>query len=112
VRIVEEFHRRVNRGQLQDVYEDADPAFQRSLDIDAWVEYMRENQIRCGAFKRSTSSRFDVVMDAPVRIRAVYESDFEKCNATELFAFIREGAEIRLAAHGVVPPRTPRSQRP
>jgi hypothetical protein len=56
-----------------------------------------------GAFQRVESSKVEVVMSAPVEIRAVYDSVFEKGRATEWFVFVIEGNDIRLRTYFVSP---------
>jgi hypothetical protein len=47
--------------------------------------------------------KVEVVMSAPVEIRAVYDSVFEKGRATEWFVFVIEGNDIRLRTYFVSP---------
>jgi hypothetical protein len=56
-----------------------------------------------GAFRRVESSKVEVAMSAPVEIRAVYDSVFEKGRATEWFVFVIEGNDIRLRTYFVSP---------
>lgn len=103
---VEKFHARANANQLDDIYDEADPLFQRSISKDAWVAFMHAKRDQYGRFGRVITAKFNVVQKAPVRIRAQYQSEFEKGPVTEVFAFIRDGSEIRLAAYGILPPQT------
>jgi len=103
IRIIEQFHARMNAGRLDDIYDDADPVFQNSASREEFIGYITENQGRYGVFENVNSSRLDVMIEAPVRIRAVCKSRFEKSDATEVFAFIREGDEIKLSFYSLLP---------
>jgi hypothetical protein len=100
---IDEFHTRMNLMQFDQIYNDADPAFRASLRREEWSKHMQDTRERYGAFRNSAPWKMNVVMGAPVQIRAAYTSNFEKGNATELFAFAREGHRIQLLAYGIYP---------
>lgn len=105
--IIEQFHSRMNAGQFDDIYDDANGMFQNSTSREEFTKYMRKHQEQYGAFKDVASSRLDVIIEAPVRIRAACKSHFEKRDAIELFAFIREGDEIKLSFYSLLPALQP-----
>jgi len=100
---IDEFHARMNLSRFDQIYDDADPAFRASLKREQWSKHMQETQDRYGAFKNAAPPKVNVVMGAPVQIRAVYTSNFDKGDATELFAFAREGHKLQLLAYGIYP---------
>lgn len=107
IRLIEQFHARMNAGQIDQVYDDASLALQRSESREAVIGTMRKALDNTGAFESVKSSKIDVVMGAPVEIRAVYNSRFEKGDATEWFVFVIEGSDIRLRTYYVDRVRSP-----
>jgi hypothetical protein len=100
-KLIEQFHARMNAGSFEQIYDDAHPDFQRSTSRGAWIERMTETQRQYGAFASSKTLTMNVVIAAPVQIRAVYESKFEKADAIELFIFLREAKSVRLLTYGI-----------
>lgn len=105
IRLIEEFHDRLNRGQFDQIYENASSALQRSGGYQGVTGTMQQINQNYGAFQRVGSSKVEVVVSAPVEIRAVYDSVFEKGRATEWFVFVIEGNDIRLRTYFVSPLR-------
>jgi hypothetical protein len=67
---------------------------------------MQQNRAQYGQFIVAKSSKLNVIMGAPVQIRAAYLSSFEKGEATELFSFVRDGDKVRLLVYGIFPGNT------
>lgn len=103
VKLIEEFHSRLNEGRFDQIYDDASSALQRSDGRQVVAGTMREIHQNYGAFLRIESSKIEVVMVAPVEIRAVYDSVFERGYATERFVYVIEGRDIRLRTYLVSP---------
>lgn len=103
IRRIEEFHARLNRGQFDQIYENASSALQLSTGYQGLTGTMRQINQNYGAFQRVESSKVEVVMSAPVEIRAVYDSVFEKGPVTEWFVFVIEGNDVRLRTYFVSP---------
>jgi hypothetical protein len=102
-KLIEKFHERLNTGHFEEIYDDAHPAFRNALSKQEWLRHMQENRERYGLFKAARSSRLNVVMGAPVQIRGVYYSTFDKGEATELFSFAKEGHKVQLLIYGISP---------
>ncbi len=101
VKLIEQFHQRMNAGQFDQIYDDASFYLQRSATRETLIGAMRKAENDCGVFEKVDSSKINVVMGAPVEIRAVYDSRFEKGDATEWFVFVVEGRGIRLKFYDV-----------
>jgi len=105
---IHRFHVRVNAGQFNQIYDDANAAFRESLSRQDWVKHMQDSREQYGAFKKVTFFKANVITDAQVQVRAVCNSAFEKADATEMFGFVREGHRIQLLSYGIfsgsVPP--------
>jgi hypothetical protein len=102
-RLIEQFHERMNAGRFEEIYDDAHPAFRNALSKEEWLRYMQENQEQYGLFRAARSSKLNVIMSAPVQIRAAYFSTFDKGDATELFSFGRERERVQLLIYGISP---------
>src|SRR5262249_45779082 len=89
-RAIEQFHNRINAGQVDEIYNNASSDFRRAQGRDGLSRAMQETRSRFGKFERVTFSELNVIMGAPVQIRAVYNSVFEKGETTELFVFVKQ----------------------
>src|ERR1700691_5945831 len=76
VKLIVQFHERINSERFNDIYDDAHPAFHKALSREEWLRHMRESWEQYGKFETIKSSRVGVVMGAPVQTRAVYYSNF------------------------------------
>jgi hypothetical protein len=101
VQSIEQFHKRMNVEQYEQIYADADPAFRNSLTREEWLQHMHEVREQYGGLKSTKLSKLNVLMGSPVQIRAAYSSMFEKGQATELFGFAREGDKVQLLIYGI-----------
>jgi uncharacterized protein DUF4019 len=99
--LIEQFHYRMNTGQFDSIYEDAHPAFRSALTRQEWLEHMKQTREQYGDFTAIKSSQLNVLMGAPIQIRAAYVSSFEKGEATELFSFAKDGQKIELLIYGI-----------
>ena len=54
---IEEFHRRMNVGEFDQLYDDADPAFKRALKREEWLKHMQDAREQYGTFKNAESSK-------------------------------------------------------
>src|SRR6478735_3732705 len=106
VELIERFHQQMNAGRFEEMYEGAHPAFQSALTKREWVRHMQESRAQYGLFIVAKSSKLNVIMGAPVQIRAAYLSSFGKGEATELFSFARDGHNVRLLIYGISPGNT------
>lgn len=97
------FHERMNAGEFDEIYDDACPAFQNALSRDEWLQHMHETREQFGLYRAMKSSMSNVIVGAPVQVRVAYNSSFEKGDATELFAFARDGDEFQLLSYGISP---------
>lgn len=100
---IEEFHQRLSASQFEDIYRDAHQALRDTGTHEQLVSAMKATRDRFGAFKRVTFSQMNVIVGAPVQIRAVYNTSYEKGDATEQFTFLRDGDHVRLALYSPSP---------
>jgi len=103
VKLIGQFHEGMNVGRFEEIYDDAHPAFRNTLSKQEWFRHMQETRQQYGSFKAAKSSTLNVVMGAPVQVRAAYYSTFDKGEATELFSFAREGHKLQLLMYGISP---------
>ena len=102
MRAVAQFHARLSAGRFDEILNDADPTF-GSQNREKLTGAMQETYARYGGFERITFSQLNVIVGAPIQIRAVYNSTFAKGTATELFAFVDREGKIRLLQYQISP---------
>jgi hypothetical protein len=102
-RAIEEFHARFNARQSDRIYRDAHELFRQSQTKEDLAKNLNDTQNIFGAFKKATSSELNVIPASPIQIRAVYNSTFEKGNATELFVFVKQSDTVQLAQYQIFP---------
>lgn len=100
---VEQFHARLNAGEFSQVYDDAHNSFRHSQPRGNLIKAIQETRNRLGQFKSVTSSDLNVIVGAPVQVRAAYKSVFEKSAVTELFIFVKQDDRIELSEYRVYP---------
>ena len=98
---IESFHSRLSSGQYAAIYDASDPALQQTGSREQLIAAMQATKARFGEFRQVTDSEINVIVRAPVEIRAAYNSKFEKGEATELFLFLRRGDQIKLAMYQI-----------
>ncbi|HEY2363152.1 MAG TPA: hypothetical protein VGK36_18670 [Candidatus Angelobacter sp.] len=106
LRAIENFHARLSSGQYAAIYDASDPALQQTGSREELIAAMQATRARFGEFRQVTDSEMNVIVHAPVEIRAAYNSKFEKGDATELFVFLRRGNQIKLAMYQISPGTT------
>jgi len=91
----------MNAGDVDRIYKGASEPFRKSQDKDTRARELQATRSRFGKFERVESSELKVILGSPVQIRAVCKSTFEKGNATELFVFVKDQVEVRLASYQI-----------
>jgi hypothetical protein len=102
-RAVELFHSRLNDAQFDRIYEDGSAVLKESVPRGTVLTYLQYAHDRFGAFKAVTRSDFTVLVGIPVQVRVVFNSKYERSDATELFIFLRENEKIRLSRYEIYP---------
>ena len=100
---IAQFHARLNSGDFEHTYVDADDAMKRAGSKDQLLAAMRQTQEKFGAFQGAAYSKINVIVRAPVEVRAVYNSRFQRGDATELFGFVKREDTLRLAYYNISP---------
>ena len=101
VEAIDQFHHRQTKEQFEDIYRDAHQVFKATGTQEQLVSSMRATRDKYGAFKTVTFSQLKVFVKAPVEIRAVYNTTFERGEATEQFIFLRDDGHVRLAFYTI-----------
>src|SRR5947207_1089855 len=57
---VEKFHAQYNAGQYNDIYNDADDEFKKSVTLDQWTELMEAVHRKLGTVSKSTDTGWNV----------------------------------------------------
>jgi hypothetical protein len=99
-KLIEQFHDRMNAGQYDQIYDDANQAFKQSEDRESLLNVMKETRNQYGLFRSVLDSEMNVV-GPPEQISATYNCLFEKGPATELFGFARQGHNLQLTSYQI-----------
>ena len=101
---IEQFHDRLGMGDFDRIYDDSDVALRITASRETLIAAMRETKGHWGKPMRVTYSYLRVLTDrAPVEVRVVYNTTFEKGDATEMFTFVRRGSKLKLAYYNISP---------
>lgn len=103
MKAIEQLHERLNLGRFDEIYGNTSEAYRSARKRDDALVAMKLTRVQFGAFQDATHTEINVIVGAPVQIRAVYNSTFEKGAATELFVFLKEDRGPRLAEYQVYP---------
>lgn len=96
-------HEHMNEEQYEEIIQDASDIMKNTLGKDAILGVIKDFHQELGNFVKINDKKMNVIIGSPIQIRAVYVSDFEKAQVTELFIFIKEnGRDIRLASYQII----------
>jgi hypothetical protein len=77
MKAVDHFHALLSAGRFDEIFDDADPTF-RSQSRQKLIGAMQETYAHYGSFEHVTFSQLNVIIGAPIQIRAVYNSTFAR----------------------------------
>ena len=96
-----EFHRQLAKREFQTIHGDMHPGLQASDIKEVLIGRLVAERDQLGEPKEVTDSRIEVIMGAPVQVRAVYNVKFERKDVTETFNYIKEGSSYKLANYDI-----------
>ena len=97
------FHERFNKQQYQEIYDDAHESFKKGQKKDDAINAMKQTRERFGNSEQVTEKWINVIIGAPIQIRAVYNSKFSKGDTTEMFIFVKERNAVKLVQYQIYP---------
>jgi hypothetical protein len=99
---IDQMHSRLAAGEYEGIFDDLDTTLQETASREALIDGIRKTNERWGAVKRVTHRSINVLADrAPVEVRVVYNTSFEKGDATEFLILVRRGEKLRIAFYRV-----------
>ena len=98
---IAQFHQRIEDSRFGEVYDDADEQLQTAAPRELLIDGMQKTRNVWGKLREVTYLRTNVVVGPEVQIRALCNVTFERCEATELFIFIRRDKKIKLAHYEI-----------
>jgi hypothetical protein len=98
---ITEFHTHLGNREFEAIFSEMHPAFLAAEAKQEHIRRLTEILDRFGKPVKVTDSRIEVIIGAPVQVRAVTNTKFEKRDATEMFNFVKEGSSYKLAAYGI-----------
>src|SRR5262249_28083902 len=99
---IDRFHSQMNSGQIDQMYETSADFLRSTHSRNELSQAIGQVTNRIGKFERITYSEIRVKIGAPIEIRAVCSSIFEKGDATELFIFLKETKDVQLASYQIL----------
>ena len=96
---IEKFHLRFNLGDYELIYNNSIQEFQKSINKADIFKVLQNQHDEFRDFKSIIDKRVNLIIGAPVQIRAVYISQFKKMDLTEMFVFVKDGEQIKLALY-------------
>ena len=100
---IDTFHERMNIEQIDAIVEDASDLMKNALSKDALFITMKNLRNDLGRLVRVKDKKVNLIMGAPIQVRALYSSTFENMEVTESFIFIKEnGTDYRLASYQIM----------
>jgi hypothetical protein len=98
-----QFHERFNTEHYQEIYDDAHDIFKKGQRQDDAIKAMEQTRDRFGKIEQVTDKWINVIIGAPVQIRAVYNTKFSKSDTTEMFIFVKERDAVKLVQYQIHP---------
>ena len=99
----EQFHSRYDSVQFEDIYRDCDPAFREANPEEHFVQIGKQLHDQFGNVQAVTRKWVWVVADPIPQGKAVYNTTFEKGDATEMSTWIIYGGKAHLAYYQILP---------
>ena len=99
----EQFHSRYDSVQFEDIYRDCDPSYREANTEEQFVQIMKQLHDQLGNVKAVTRKWVWVVADPIPQGKAVYNTTFEKGDATEMSTWIIYRGKPHLAYYKILP---------
>ncbi len=99
---VREFHEKLNRGQYEEIYREADEGFTRAGKHDELVRFLEVVHTRLG--NAGVASLANMRVNATTGgtfVVAQYNTTFDHGSAVETFTWIRSSAALRLSGYNI-----------
>jgi hypothetical protein len=99
---VGEFHEKLNRGQYEEIYREADDGFARMGKHDELVRFLEGVHARLGSAGVSNLDNMRVnATTGGTFVVAQYSTSFDQGSAVETFTWIRSNGALKLSAYTV-----------
>lgn len=90
------FHNRFNDKRFNEIFDKAYIGFQVSNKKDTILNHMNLSYNIFGKYEGIIDSSINVLLGAPIEVRAVFVSKFENCDVTEIFSFVKQDDSLKL----------------
>ncbi len=100
---IDALHRQINDQAFDAIYRNASASLRSSQSRRDVFSYLDQIRSRFGFFKAVSHVDLNVIAIVPTQVRAVYNSHYEKGDTTELFVFVRDENQMRLAQYTIFP---------
>lgn len=104
-RAVDQFHVRLSEERYEEIYAHAGEELRRTADKTDLISAMKRTHDQFGSFKSANQISAQVIMGIPRQVKLVYETKYEKLEATEEFIWLVNFDDVKLALYKVTPKR-------
>ena len=93
---IEKFHSLFNSNDFETIYTTSSRQFQKAITKAEMNKLLKSEHDDVGVFKRIIDKRINVIIGAPVQVRAVYLSEYSNADVTEMFIYVKEEDGLKL----------------
>jgi hypothetical protein len=102
-RAVDQFHARLSDEKYEEIYGQAAEELRRTAQKDELILAMKRTHDQFGGYRSAEQTDAKVIMGAPRQVRLVYNTKYEKRDATEEFIWLVNFDDVKLALYKVSP---------
>jgi outer membrane lipoprotein-sorting protein len=100
---VVQFHARLSNEEYEQIYAQTAEALRNTAEKAELISAMKRTHDQFGAFKNTKQTEAKVIMGAPRQVRLLYNTSYEKGEATEEFIWLVNFNDVKLAMYKVLP---------
>lgn len=100
---IEKFHQLMAADDFNTIYQDAHELFKQTVSREQLFVGMTSVKQKYGRLVKVTSEQLDVIIGAPIQIRAIYYTTFQKGKAIEMFTYVKQNDDVKLVKYVINP---------
>jgi len=102
-RAVDQLHDRLSAERYEEIYAQTAEELRRTASKADLISAMKRTHDQFGVFKSTKQTNAQVIMGAPRQVKLVYNTQYEKLEATEEFIWLVNFDDVKLALYKVTP---------
>jgi outer membrane lipoprotein-sorting protein len=100
---VVQFHAHLSNEEYEQIYSQTSDALRNTAEKAELISAMKKTHDQFGAFKDTKQTDAKVIMGAPRQVRLLYNTSYEKGEATEEFIWLVNFNDVKLTMYKVLP---------